>query len=151
MSDDDLIWKVRAFIYAWFAKNATAPEINDVAQNFGILPQLAGDILVTLHDKHALFLEPGTTSIRMASPFSAIPSPFKTTIQAKSYWANCAWDSLGIVAALHAPDAVIDSICTATNDLIRIEVEASQVKDTAGQVVHFLVPFRRWYENLVET
>lgn len=150
MGDDDLIWKVRAFIYAWFAKNATAPEINDIAQNFGISPQNAGDILLTLHAKHALFLETGTIRIRMASPFSAIPTSFKTTIQAKSYWANCAWDSLGIVAALHAKDAGIDSICTATNHPIRIEVEAGQVKDT-GQVVHFLVPFRRWYDNLVAT
>ncbi len=150
MNDENLVWEVRAFVYAWFAKNASAPDLQDIAQNFDISSQQAGDLLTTLHDRHALFLEPGTKSIRMASPFSAIPTAHKTTIQGKSYWANCAWDSLGIPAALHAPDAGIDSICTATGDPIRLEVEAGRVTDT-GAVVHFLLPFRRWYEDIIHT
>lgn len=150
MNEDDLIWKVRAFVYGWFAENAGAPEVHNIAENFDISPERAGDALTSLHERHALFLEPGTTSIRMASPFSAVPTPYKTTIRGKSYWANCAWDSLGIPAALHAPDAEIDSICTSTGDPIRFEVRAGQVRDT-GAVVHILLPYRSWYEDLVHT
>ncbi len=150
MIEEELVWKVRAFVYRWFAEHAGAPEVDDIAQEFGITLDRAGNALVTLHDKHALFLEPGTTSLRMASPFSAIPTPHRTTVTGKSYWANCAWDSLGIPAALHAPDAAIESVCAASGDAIRIQLKDGQVEDT-GAVVHILLPFRNWYENMVHT
>lgn len=150
MENDELIWQVRAFVYGWFVENAGAPGVEAIAGRFGISPQEAGEALTRLHAAHALFLEPGTTQIRMASPFSAIPTPYLTTIAGLTYWANCAWDSLGIAAALHAPQAVIDSICTASGEPIRLAVERGRVKDT-GVVVHFLVPFQHWYDDLVET
>ncbi len=150
MIEEDLVWKVRAFVYRWFAEHAGAPEVDDIAHELDISSERAGAALLTLHDKHALLLEPGTTSIRMASPFSAIPTPHKTTINGKSYWANCAWDSLGIPAALHAPDAAIASICAASGDPIRIQLQDGQVADT-GAVVHILLPFRSWYEDMVHT
>ena len=150
MNDEDLVWKVRAFVYAWLAENASAPNVHDIAKEFGISPERAGDVLVALHDKHALFLEPGTTSIGMASPFSAVPTVHKTTIRGKTYWANCAWDSLGIPAALHAADAAIESVCAASGDPIRIRLKDGQVEDT-GAVVHILLPFRSWYEDMVHT
>ncbi len=150
MIDEDLVWKVRAFVYAWFAENASAPDVHDIAKEFSMSPEQAGHALITLHGKHALFLEPGTTSIRMASPFSALPTPHQTTVHGKNYWTNCAWDSLGIPAALHAADATIDSLCAASGDPIQIQLKDGQVADT-GAVVHILLPFRNWYEDMVHT
>ena len=150
MVGDEFIWNVRAFVYAWFAETARAPAIHDIAKRFGIAPEQAGQALTALHEKHALFLEPGTTSIRMANPFSAIPTPFTVHVRERSYWANCAWDCLGIVVALHAPSASIESTCAASEARIHLSVTNGQV-DSAGEVIHFLVPFRHWYDDLVFT
>ena len=150
MTDDDFIWQVRAFVYGWFAGQARAPGVADIAEHFDISARQADEALIALHEKHALFLKPGTVDIRMANPFSAIPTSFVVKVQEITYWANCAWDCFGIVAALHALQASIESVCAASGDRLHLEINAGQVSG-AGAVVHFLVPFRRWYDDLVAT
>lgn len=150
MADDAFIWSVRTFIYQRFVESARAPQVEEIADHFRLTIAQAGEVLKTLHDKHALFLKPGTVAIRMANPFSAIPTPYQVDIGDKTYWANCAWDSFGIIAALHAPHASIRSICAHTGKDLHLAVSHDQVV-SAGEVVHFLVPSRRWYDDLVRT
>lgn len=63
-------------------------------------------------------------------------------------WANCAWDALGIPAALHCDAAIIieDPLGGAP---LELSVVDGQV--VGEGLVHFLLPFRRWYDDLVET
>lgn len=150
MLDDTFIWTVRTYIYAHFVENARAPHVDEIAQHFGLTIQQAGDTLSALHDKHALFLEPGTANIRIANPFSAIPTSFEVDVLGKTYWANCAWDSFGIVAALQASEASIRSVCTYSGIPLQFTVERGQVA-SAGEVIHFLVPFQHWYDDLIFT
>lgn len=150
MPDDALIWAVRAWVYAHFAERACAPDQDDIARRFAITPEQAGQILLTLHERHALFLEPGTTAIRFANPFSAIPTPFKVGVRGQTYWANCAWDCFGIVAALHAPEATIDSICAYSGAALRLTLTPGQISGPDA-IVHFFVPFQHWYDDLVFT
>jgi len=63
-----------------------------------------------LHDLHALVLDAETREIRMANPFSAVPTPFRVTLPNFATYGNCIWDALGIAAMLHA-DARIDTSC----------------------------------------
>jgi hypothetical protein len=149
MIDEGAIWPVRTFVYAWFAEHALPPSQEEIAGHFNI-PVAAGKALALLHEKHALFLEPGTRNVRLANPFSAIPTPFTVETRHRRYWANCAWDSFGIVAALQESDASIHSICTYSGDPLDLSVSNGQVRNTAA-VVHFLVPFRHWYDDLVFT
>src|SRR5688572_11054952 len=73
-----------------------------------------------LHDAHALVLgEAG--DIRMANPFSAVPTSFRVYAAGKDRYANCAWDSFGIGAALHV-DSVIDTECGDCHEPIRLHV-----------------------------
>jgi hypothetical protein len=67
----------------------------------------------------------------------------------KTYFANCAWDSLGIPAALHA-DAQIEAACAQTGEPIRLNIKDGEVS-TSKALVHFLVPFRDWYNDLAFT
>jgi hypothetical protein len=150
MKADDFIWNVRAFVYAWFVENACAPGIQDIANRFDISLEQASQALTALHEKHALFLEPSTVTIRMANPFSATATPFTVVVQGKTYWANCAWDCFGVVAALHASQASIESTCAASGVRIHLNVTDGQV-DNTSVVAHFLVPFRHWYDDLVAT
>ena len=98
----------------------------------------------------------------MANPFSGIPTDFKVHVNGKTYFANCAWDMLGIPAALHS-DAVIDAIFTESNESIQLEVKDGKVINYAqggvpaedggssSLLIHFPLPFTRWYDDLVFT
>ena len=60
----------------------------------------------------------------MANPFSGVETPFKVHANGKSYFANCAWDTLGIPAALHV-DAEIEAACAQSGEPIRLSGHGS--------------------------
>ena len=150
--NDSLLWPTRAFVYEHFAATAGAPSAADVARHFGLTDGEAEALLRALHERHALFLEPGTAPlrVRMANPFSAIETHHQTTIGGQTYCANCAWDTFGIAAALHAEEAEIHSVCAATGVPIRLRLAGGAVAGD-GAMVHFLVPFAHWFDDLVHT
>ncbi len=63
-----------------------------------------------LHDAHALVLNPATDELRMANPFSAVPTSYRVEASGRWWYANCAWDAFGICAALHV-DGVVETSC----------------------------------------
>lgn len=143
-----MIWNVRTFIYAHFVATTEAPTTATIAEHFGLAEHDVLAVLHALHAQHALFLD--GDAIRIANPFSAVPTDFVTEIGGKRYWANCAWDSLGIVVAIGAPAARIDTNCGADGQPLLIEVVDGKVIDT-GALAHVLVPFRHWYDDMAFT
>ena len=172
--DDPLLWPIRTYVYGHFAAATAAPSAAEVAAHFGLSLARAEAVLRALHDRHALFLEPGTTTIRMANPFSAVATSYRVTAGGRVYRANCAWDCFGVVAALGASEATIDAPCAATGQALRIDVAGGALLYDGRPVVegapadgppiadglpiadgppiaHFLVPFAHWYDDLVHT
>ena len=88
-------------------------------------------------------------AIRMANPFSAVPTPYRVEADGRSWFANCAWDAFGICAALHA-DGWIETACPDCGDPIRVEVRDRQ-PDDASLLFHCLVPAARWWDDIVFT
>jgi hypothetical protein len=82
----------------------------------------------------------------MAWPFSATVTPFEVYANGKTYFANCAWDSLGIPVILQA-DAEIEAMCAQSKDKISLSVYSGEVQHEAA-LVHFLTPFKEWYDDL---
>ena len=149
MTNDSLLWQVRHFVYSHFADTTHPPSVDETAQHFNINIEEAGTLYKELHNRHAFFLEPDTLTVRMANPFSGIPTDFKVHANGKTYYANCAWDMLGIPAALHT-DAVIKAICTESNESVQLEIRDGKVTNSE-LLVHFPLPFARWYDDLVFT
>jgi hypothetical protein len=147
--DENLIWEVRAFVYRHFAETTRAPRVDETAAHFALPQGEAISAYEELHARHAFFLKPGTHDILMANPFSGVETAFKVYANNKTYFANCAWDSLGIPAALHV-DAKIDAACAQSGEPIRLSVTDQQVQDSDA-LVHFLLPFRDWYNDLAFT
>lgn len=145
----ELIWAVRAFVYGHFADTAQPPSPDAVARRFGLAQEDAEAALRELDRRHALLLQQGTTAIHMAHPFSGVPTPFRVHALGRTYVANCAWDSLGVAAAMRC-DAEIEAACAHSGEPVRLSVRDMQVAGD-GALVHFLVPFRRWYDDLVFT
>ncbi|MEW6085810.1 MAG: organomercurial lyase [Chloroflexota bacterium] len=174
--NDSLLWRVRAFVYQRFVDTTFSPSVDETARWFEIEFEEAVELYRELHNRHAFYLDPETLTVRMAWPFSAIPTDFKVHANGKTYFANCAWDMLGIPAALHT-DAVIEAVCTESNKLVQLEIKDGQVanvvtlSDSDGSLpptsetlrsrrtlpqsdmllVHFPLPFARWYDDLVFT
>ena len=144
--NEDLLWNIRAFVYQHFAETTRRPHVDETASPFALTHEEAVAAYEELHRRHALFLQPGAHDILMANPFSGVETPFKVYADNKTYFANCAWDSLGIPAALHA-DADVDAACAQSGETIRLTVIDQQVKDSDA-LMHFLVPFRNWYNDL---
>jgi hypothetical protein len=147
--DDNKLRGIRAFVYQHFAETTRAPGVDEVAARFALSREQAASAYEELHEQHALYLKPGTHEILMANPFSGVETLFKVRVDDRIYFANCAWDSLGIPAALHT-DAEIEASCAQTGEPIQLRMSGGQVQGSEA-LVHFLVPFREWYNDLTST
>ena len=147
--NESLLWQVRHFVYNHFADTTRPPSVEETAKHLKISVEEASALYNELNNRHAFFLEPESLTIRMANPFSGIPTDFKVHANGKTYFANCAWDMLGIPATLHT-DAVIGAVCTESNELVRLEIENGQITNY-DLLIHFPLPFARWYDDVVFT
>ncbi len=148
-NNDSPLWQVRAFIYNHFADTTQPPTVEETARHFDISTEEASELYKELHNRHAFFLETETLTVRMAWPFSAVPTIFKVHANGKTYYANCAWDMLGIPVLLQS-DAVVEAVCTESNDLVQLEIKNGQITNY-DLLIHFPLPFSRWYDDLVFT
>lgn len=145
---DDRDVELRNATFRLFVQLGRAPTADEVAAAVGAA---AGDVREAwqrLHDAHALVLDE-TGAIRMANPFSAVPTPFRVAAGGRSWHANCAWDAFGICAAL-GTDGRIDTRCPDCGDAIEIEVRQGRPDDTS-LVFHCLVPAAHWWDDIVFT
>ncbi len=102
-----------------------------------------------LHDAHALVLGAQGTEIRMANPFSAVPTAYRVLAAGRWWYGHCAWDAFGICAALHT-DGQIKTSCPDCGDFLRIQV-GNRRPDPASLLFHCLVPARHWWDDIVFT
>lgn len=147
--DEDTLWGIRAFVYRHIEETTRPPHLEETAARFCLTHGEAAAAYEKLHERHAFFLKSGTHDILMANPFSAVETPFIVHANNKTYFANCAWDTLGIPAALHS-DAKIEAQCAQSGDAICLQVTDGQVSGSEA-LVHFLIPFREWYNDLAFT
>lgn len=140
---------LRNLTYGLFVEFGRAPTRNEVAARAGLAEAEVAAAWRELHDQHALVLDPGTAEIRMANPFSAVPTPFRVQAGGRSWYANCAWDAFGICAALHS-DGHIATACPDCGEPLDIAVHDEAPGDTS-LLFHCLVPAARWWDNIVFT
>ena len=141
---------IKLDIYETIAETAKAPSSSEVAASLSFPIEEVEAAFQRLYQKRLLVLEPGDASrIRMAPPFSGIETQHKTVIDGKTYFANCAWDALGIAAALHR-DADIESSCADCGESMSFQVRNG---NTVHQecAVHFAVPAAHWWDDIIYT
>ncbi len=148
LTDSD--WDIRLFIYQALAEGGPAPDADALARQFGMSPSKARNALQRLHDAHALVLRAGSRDILMANPLSALPTAYRVLIGETALFANCAWDALGIPAMLGA-DAVIEARHPLTSERLDLAVEGRRLSGASSRLVHFALPFRQWYDDIVDT
>ena len=103
-----------------------AQSTADTAAALGLAEDEVAAAYRRLHEAHALVLDPGTTEIRMLNPFSAVETPHRVEAGGRSWFANCAWDALGIPAALHT-DGTVGSQCPDCGEPLELEVRGGEL------------------------
>jgi len=144
---DELDLRIRNRIYSSFVGSGDAPTPGGIAAELGMPEQEVDAAFRRLHDAHALVLWPGSTELRMLNPFSIAETPHRVRAGGRSWFANCAWDALGIPAALDA-DAQIASECADCAEPVELEVRDGRLVRGAELLWHVLVPARRWWDDI---
>jgi hypothetical protein len=147
MDDGDLV--LRNLTYRLFVERGRAPKPEEVAGAAGTTMTEVAAGWRRLHNQHALVLYPDTGELRMASPFSAVPTPYRVFAADRWWFGNCAWDAFGICAALHV-DGRIETSCPDCGDRITVEVRDEHPDDDT-LVFHCLVPASQWWDDIVFT
>ena len=146
----DLETKVKLAIYAITAETGRVPNSSEVADRIDVEEQVVVEAFKSLHGKRLLFPELGDpTRIRMAPPFSGIPTKFPVEANGKQYYANCVWDAFGIAAALHC-DAISHASDGHTREPLTLEIK-NGAPVSKPYIAHFAVPAAHWWDDLVFT
>lgn len=140
---------VRNLTYSLFVELGRAPSAGEV----GAAGELNEDEVVAawrdLDAAHALVLNPAIAEIRMANPFSAVPTVHRVHAADRWWYGNCAWDALGICAALQM-DGRVETSCPDCGEAIALEVHDQRVDDE-DLLFHCLVAARHWWDDIVFT
>ena len=119
--------QLRRTIFEAFAATGEPPVVDDRAT------------LAELEHRHVVVVRDGR--IHMAHPFAG--HHYGASVSApdgRRWWGNCAWDGLGIVAALGLSHAEVDS------GGVRLRVVGGQVVD--DPLFHVAVPASRWWDDI---
>jgi alkylmercury lyase-like protein len=142
VKDADL--ELRNLTYSRFVELGRAPAAEEVGYRDDVIAGWR-----RLHEEHALVLNPATAELRMANPFSAVPTAYRVEAAARWWYGNCAWDAFGICAALHV-DGRIETSCPDCGEQIAVEVRGGW-PDDESLLFHCLVPAANWWDDIVFT
>jgi len=145
----DFDTRVKLAIYRHFADTGQAPNPGEMAQTVGADEAAIVAAYARLRALRVLALEKDGSSIRMAPPFSGVRTEHVVSVDGKRYFANCAWDSFGIIAALQRPGEV-QSRCGQTGEPLRLRVDRGGPQPS-DWLFHCLVPAAKWWDDIVFT
>jgi len=146
-SAQSLDQRVRGFVYAVTMRTGRPPSQAESAAGLAIPLAECRAAFQRLANAHALVLQGGSGDILMANPFSAVPTTFLVELESFNCYGNCIWDALGIAAMLHE-NARVSCSCGDCGEAMSLSVEAGRLQ-SGGGIVHFALPARRWWEDIV--
>ena len=145
----DLDLQVKIATYRYFAETGGRPSLDEISHRVNASPREVTESYRRLQGSRVLVLESDGVSIRMAPPFSGVPTEHVVKAGGVSYFANCAWDALGIPAALQQP-ATVYSRCEQSLEPLRLEVSRNG-PEPSDWLFHCLVPAAHWWDDIVFT
>ena len=141
--------RVKLAVYHHFAETGQPPRPEEVAERIDSDIQSVLESYPRLRAQRLLILEGDGRSIRMASPFSGVPTQHTVEADGIQYFANCAWDALGIAAALHKT-AIVHSRCEQSGEPFHLNVHRNG-PEASDWLFHCLVPAAQWWDNIIFT
>ena len=149
MSLNEFDLQVRSHIYDACLRRGRPPLVEELSSLLNTTEQQVQGALTNLAEAHMMVLQSDGGEILMAQPFSAVPTPFLVETAQFSCYANCIWDGLGVAAMLHQ-DVHIQTSCADCGQALELQVIGGEVRGLDG-VIHFALPARRWWADIVFT
>ena len=138
---------VRQFVFEQSAATGAVPQAAEISNRLSVLAEDVAEALKRLAASKVLILAPNNGDIWAANPFCAVPSGFRVQARDIRYWGICAWDALGIVAAIGASDASVTAPCADCGERLHLEFSGGELTRSEG-LIHFAVPAREWWKNI---
>jgi hypothetical protein len=143
----DIETQVRILIYTHIADHGAPPSRERIATAMSLSAEETRDTLEALALSRQVILDPMTREIWMAGPFSAVPTRYRVHGDHVSWWANCAWDMLGIPAFVRQ-SVRIDAMCADCDTSVQLDVDRDTGPANDQGLVHILLPASRWYADI---
>ena len=147
--DDTFDATVRTAVYRHFAATGESPTLAAMSEAIGAPSEQVRDGYRRLYAKRMLVPAGDFASIRMAPPFSGIPTQHRVTVGGKQYFANCAWDACGVVSALGGTGDVL-SRCEQTLEPLALHL-TTDGPPASQWLFHCVVPAVDWWNDIVFT
>jgi len=149
---DDFKNRVRVRLYQSFVESGQCPTIAELAGDLQCDAASVGAAFKELAAAHVLVLQADSGEVLMASPLSAVPTPFVVETQAdtksRSWYGNCIWDALGVISMMQCDGRVLTS-CGCCGESMTVSVGNGAVEAMPPGIVHFAIPARRWWDDIV--
>jgi hypothetical protein len=143
----------RAAVFGACLRDDSPPPVKQVMSQFRLPREEIEASLDRLDAARHLKLVPGTQCVLMAFPFSAVATPYRVVVAGRrSYFANCAWDSIAFHPMPRSP-VTVESYCHHCGQPIRFALREGQVEAGPGDapVVYFGLPAAVWWKDIVFT
>ena len=152
MTPEELQKHARRYIFDYFFENCRAPVLEEIMRRFGLERREAHSLLKALESSHHILLLPETQRILMVNPFSGITTPFRDSIGGKTYFANCAWDTVSLHMMV-GQETEVSSFCHHCAEPIKIRLSRGRVASSEPEapLIFLSVPVASWYDNLINT
>jgi len=116
-------------------------EIFETFAATGSPPYVAAEpALEGLAEQHVVVLDRSGSRIHMAHPFAAHREGTRVDAGARTWWGSCAWDGLGIAAALGLREA------TVVSNEVELHVRDGRVGGEG--VFHVALPAAEWWADI---
>lgn len=135
--------RVRALAYRHILDRRFGPTAEDLAVASGETVEDVREALHSLRDQHLLAFDDEGDLVVMAHPFSGVETGYRSRVAGDWWYANCAWDSLAILALLGDGQAEIEDL----GRRLEWSVVEGQV-EPEGAMVHLLVPAARFWDDI---
>ncbi|MFL5612233.1 MAG: organomercurial lyase [Gemmatimonadaceae bacterium] len=137
---------LRVFVYDELLARGVPPTTSEIGAHFGVSPNEAREALAALKIGKTMLVHPRSGEVWMAGPFAAAETPYRLSRGERRWWANCAWDMLGVAMIVGEP-VRIDATCTDCGTPMVMECSPTSPPND-DSIVHFLLPARRWYDDI---
>ena len=152
MLNDDFKTTVRVKLYQMFVAGGRCPTKEELARALDCSLFDVAAAYRELAAAHTLVLQPGSGEGLMANPLSAVPTPFVVEtydrVATRSSDGNCIWDGFGVIAMLRTDGRVLNS-CACWGEAMTVSVRNGAVVSEPAGLVHFAIPARQWWDDIV--
>lgn len=143
--------RVRKCIVDAFVAAGIAPDAHTIGQRLGLSREQVLQAFRELAQFDTFAIERNTENVRILSPFSNLPTPFRVSVDGRQRWhAVCGAEALAMTYLFAGRVVRTDAYCRDCGDAIVIEMRDGAVlrQEPAGLLLHLGVPVARWFEDL---